>query len=75
MTWNAPRYLIAFTVHLVCYGLLVLTILFLRWHLLRHNKKKDELAQAGIQEAMDENYIHSFEDLTDKENPNFRYVF
>lgn len=75
LKWNAPRYLIAFTVHLVCYGLLVLVILFLRWHLLRQNRKKDELAQAGIQEAMDDNYTHAFEDLTDRENPNFRYVF
>ncbi|PMD46859.1 MFS general substrate transporter [Hyaloscypha variabilis F] len=75
LKWNAPRYLIAFTVHLVCYSLLVLVILFLRWHLLRQNRKKDELAQAGIQEARDEQYIHAFEDLTDRENPNFRYVF
>lgn len=75
LKWNAPRYLIAFTVHLVCYSLLVLVIIYLRWHLRRQNRKKDELAQAGIQEAKDEQYIHAFEDLTDRENPNFRYVF
>jgi membrane protein implicated in regulation of membrane protease activity len=75
LKWNAPRYLIAFTVHLVCYSLLVVVIIYLRWHLRRQNRKKDELAQAGIQEARDEQYIHAFEDLTDRENPNFRYVF
>ncbi|CZR65675.1 related to allantoate permease [Phialocephala subalpina] len=75
LKWNAPRYLIAFTVHLVCYSILVFVILFLRWYLLRQNKKKDELALAGIQEAQDQQYVHAFEDLTDKENPNFRYVF
>jgi hypothetical protein len=75
LKWNAPRYLIAFTVHLVCYSLLVVAIIYLRWHRRRQNRKKDELAQAGIQEARDEQYIHAFEDLTDRENPNFRYVF
>jgi hypothetical protein len=75
LTWNAPRYFIAFAVHLVCYSLLVLVILFLRWYLRRENSKRDALAQAGIQEARDEQFVHAFEDLTDKENPNFRYVF
>lgn len=75
LTWNAPRYLIAFTVHLVCYSLLVLVMLYLRWHLRRENSKKDALAQAGIREANDQQYVHAFEDLTDKENLNFRYVF
>jgi hypothetical protein len=53
----------------------VLVIIYLRFHLRRQNRKKDELAQAGIQEANDNQYVHAFEDLTDKENPNFRYVF
>jgi hypothetical protein len=53
----------------------VLVILYLRWHLSRENKKKDDLAQAGIQEAQDQQYVHAFEDKTDKENMNFRYVF
>ena len=75
LKWNAPRYLIAFTVHLVCYSLLVVVLLYLRWYLRRQNSKRDELAQAGIQEASDHRYVHAFEDLTDRENPNFRYVF
>ncbi|KAH8819825.1 MFS transporter [Xylogone sp. PMI_703] len=71
---DAPRYFTAFAVHIGCYTLLVIVLIFLRWYLVRQNNKKDELAAAGIQEAMDDQYIHAFEDLTDKENPNFRYV-
>lgn len=75
LTWNAPRYFIAFAVHLVCYSLLVVVILYLRWYLRHENSKREALVQAGIQEANDQQYVHAFEDLTDKENPNFRYVF
>ncbi|KIM96044.1 hypothetical protein OIDMADRAFT_170696 [Oidiodendron maius Zn] len=75
LTWNAPRYFIAFAVHLVCYSLLVVVILYLRWYLRHENSKREALVQAGIQEANDRQYVHAFEDLTDKENPNFRYVF
>jgi hypothetical protein len=58
-----------------CYVLLVIVIIFLRWHLRRQNRKKDELAAAGIQEADDKRFVHAFEDLTDRENPNFRYIY
>lgn len=71
---DSPRYFIAFATHLGCYSLLVLIILGLRWHLVRQNKRRDELAAAGVQEANDNKFVHAFEDLTDKENPNFRYV-
>jgi hypothetical protein len=53
----------------------VLVILYLSFHLHRQNRKKDKLAQAGIQEANNNQYVHTFNDLTDKENPNFRYIF
>ncbi|PBP19931.1 allantoate permease [Diplocarpon rosae] len=66
---DAPRYLTAFTVHLVCYSILVFVILFLRWHLRRENAKKDALA------VRDELLLHAFEDLSDRQNANFRYVF
>ncbi len=62
-----------------CYTLLVLTIIFLRWYLVRQNKKKDavadELAAQGIIGAADVRMVHAFDDLTDQENPDFRYVF
>jgi hypothetical protein len=75
LSWNAPRYLIAFSTHLGCYVVLVMVIAFLRFHLLRQNREKDELANAGIREAMDNAYVHAFDDLTDRENPNFRYIY
>jgi hypothetical protein len=72
---NAPRYFIAFSTHMGCYVLLLLVIIFLRFYLTRLNKQRDAAAAAGVREADDKRNIHAFEDLTDKENPNFRYVF
>ncbi|KAK8911205.1 hypothetical protein ACHAQE_000379 [Botrytis cinerea] len=72
---DAPRYFIAFATHLGCYVLLLLVLVFLRWHLMSENKKRDELAGAGIREADDRDMVHAFDDLTDRENPNFRYVY
>jgi hypothetical protein len=75
LKWDSPRYLIAFSTHLGCYTLLVLVIIFLRFHLMRQNKKKDELASAGIKEANDAELVHAFDDLTDRQNLNFRYMY
>jgi hypothetical protein len=72
---DAPRYFIAFATHLGCYTLLLLVLIFLRWHLKRENRKKDELAAAGVREANDRDMVHAFDDLTDRENVNFRYVY
>lgn len=47
--------------------------------MLRQNKKKDmlqaEVAAAGTDGVIDGQMVHAFDDLTDKENVNFRYVF
>ncbi|KAL2128522.1 hypothetical protein VTI74DRAFT_9082 [Chaetomium olivicolor] len=75
LTWDGPRYFIAFATHLGCYSLLVIVIVGLRFYLVRENKKRDALAAAGVSEAKDDRMVHAFEDLTDKENPNFRYVY
>jgi len=79
LSWDAPRYFIAFATHMGCYTLLVLTIIFLRFWLISQNKKKDraaaELAASGVEGVLDERLVHAFEDLTDRENPNFRYVY
>lgn len=72
---DAPRYYIAFATHLGCYSLLVVDIILLRWYLMAQNKKRDRLAAEGNRDAQDEAYVHAFEDKTDKENPNFRYVY
>jgi hypothetical protein len=79
LTWDAPRYFIAFSTHMGCYVLLAIVIVFLRFYLRRENAKKDrlqaELAASGTRGVVDENMVHAFDDLTDKENINFRYVY
>ncbi|UNI16975.1 hypothetical protein JDV02_003357 [Purpureocillium takamizusanense] len=72
---DKPRYFIAFATHLGCYSLLVVVIVALRWYLVRQNRLRDGMADAGVREARDERMLHAFEDLTDRENPNFRYVY
>jgi hypothetical protein len=51
---------------------LVLDIVLLRWYLKRQNDKKDALAAEG---AGDAHLVHAFEDLTDRENKTFRYIY
>ncbi|CAM1510714.1 Fc.00g010490.m01.CDS01 [Cosmosporella sp. VM-42] len=72
---DGPRYFIAFSTHLGCYSLLIVAIIALRWHLRRENRKKDDLAAQGVAEAGDDALVRAWEDLTDKENLNFRYVY
>jgi hypothetical protein len=48
--------------------------MFLRWHLARQNKKKDDLLVAAGLPELDKGMLHAFEDLTDRENQNFRYI-
>ncbi|KAL1613038.1 hypothetical protein SLS60_001270 [Paraconiothyrium brasiliense] len=74
LTRDAPRYFIAFSTHMGCYVLLVLVIAFLRFNFMMRNKKKDQLA-AQVAEANDQHLVHAFDDLTDKENPSFRYMY
>ena len=58
-----------------CYCFLVMVIVVLRWHLKRENARRDAIAAAGVAEAKDDRMLHAFEDLTDKQNPNFRYIY
>ncbi|KAF2766953.1 allantoate permease [Teratosphaeria nubilosa] len=75
LAWNAPRYFIAFATHMGCYAVLVIAIVVLRFHLKRENEKRDAAAAAGVSEARDERLVRAFEDLTDRENKGFRYVY
>lgn len=74
LAWNAPRYLIAFSVHMACYTCLVLVIGILWWHLSSQNSKRDRLVAQNMEEAMPKP-VHGFDDLTDKQNLGFRYIF
>lgn len=70
LTNDAPRYFTAFATHMGCYVLLLIVIVVLRWHLKSENKRK-EREQGGQDLA----FVHAFEDLTDRENLNFRYIY
>ncbi|BAE56724.1 permease of the major facilitator superfamily [Aspergillus flavus] len=73
---DAPRYFIAFGVHLGCYTAMCLAVIFLRFYLMAQNKKKDRMLQeAGVNPAMADNLDHAFEDRTDRENLHFRYIY
>jgi len=75
LSTDAPRYFIAFSTHMGCYALLVVVIGYLRFELKRRNAAKERLAEMGVKGARDEHLVHAFEDLTDRENPNFRYIY
>ncbi|PPJ55591.1 hypothetical protein CBER1_03743 [Cercospora berteroae] len=75
LTWDEPRYFIAFATHIGCYTLLILTLIVLRLTLMRRNAKRNKIAAEGIDEANDRDTTHAFEDLTDKENATFRYQY
>ena len=61
--------------HLACYACLTVAVIFLRFYLKRQNKRKDELLAAAALSSADPNLVHAFEDKTDQENLNFRYVY
>ncbi|KAI3064704.1 hypothetical protein CBS147353_8624 [Aspergillus niger] len=73
---DAPRYFIAFGVHLGCYSAMTLAVIFLRFYLIRENKKKDKaMAEMGIALDGEDHLARAFEDRTDRENIHFRYIY
>ncbi|EIN10598.1 MFS general substrate transporter [Punctularia strigosozonata HHB-11173 SS5] len=78
---DAPRYTHAFISHMVLYGIQCSTIVALRIHLMRMNvlkrraQGKPEIEVGGATEEEHLENKHAFDDLTDKENPDFRYVY
>jgi len=78
---DKPRYIKAFVAHIVVYGVQLATIVFLRVRLMRRNVLKRRAqslpATRGNGEETGENLAHkqAFDDLTDRENPDFRYLY
>ncbi|KAJ3517545.1 hypothetical protein NLJ89_g435 [Agrocybe chaxingu] len=82
---DAPRYVKAFVAHIVVYGIQLATIFLLRLHLMRQNvlkrraqgiivgEKESDEGVKGADEHIE--HRHAFDDLTDRENPDFRYVY
>ncbi|KAI1336698.1 MFS transporter [Xylariaceae sp. FL0016] len=71
---DAPRYFPAFSIWLVCFVLLELTFLAMRFYYVAQNRKKDQKIARG-EAVADVANTHGFEDITDKENVNFRYQY
>lgn len=74
---DAPRYIKAFIAHMVVYGVQLVVIVTLRLRLMRLNALKRR-AQKDFDDAANRErteHKHAFDDLTDKENPDFRYVY
>ena len=71
---DAPRYYLAFAIILGCFGLIVLTLIALRfWYKLQNYKRDKRIASGEV--VADVNYTHAFEDITDRANPHFRYSY
>ncbi|CAK7204676.1 hypothetical protein SEUCBS139899_007435 [Sporothrix eucalyptigena] len=70
---DAPRYFTCFSVQMGCYVLDLILLSILWWYLRRENAKKDAV-QVVDESAAETNLSNAFDDLTDKENPNFRYM-
>ncbi|KAF8425322.1 allantoate permease [Tirmania nivea] len=60
LAWDAPRYFIAFSVHMVCYGLLLIVLAFLRRQYVSQNNRKSKVLAEG-RAVKDEGLTRSFE--------------
>jgi len=73
VTDQAPTYPLGIWSMIVSHFLDIIAVLVLRVLLARENARRDRLqAASGREELLDET---AFGDLTDKENPNFRYIY
>ncbi|KAJ5980414.1 hypothetical protein N7481_007712 [Penicillium waksmanii] len=66
--FDAPRYLHGFLAHIVIYAVFIGIVIITRVLLMAKNRTKEQ----GSSEISHE---LAFEDLTDQQNPNFRYVY
>ncbi|KAL4922796.1 major facilitator superfamily domain-containing protein [Aspergillus aurantiobrunneus] len=71
---DAPRYYLAFSILLACFAIMVIVLCALRLWYAAHNRKRDARIRTG-EVVPDVNYTHAFEDVTDRENPHFRYIY
>ena len=72
---DAPRYTHGFIAHMVIYGVYVGLVLLTRAILMRRNAQKEKLMRESAASGTVISHDLAFQDLTDQENPNFRYVF
>ncbi|KAF5593410.1 allantoate permease [Fusarium subglutinans] len=80
---DSPRYEKGFTAHFCLYVLFSIFLVILRLLLVGRNANKRKAALEASHAADDSNkkngdqlgHLNAFADLTDKENPDFRYDF
>jgi hypothetical protein len=69
----APRYIPTLYIHIGLYGLFMIDIMLCRFMLISRNKRK--IAAARDQGITENQHLKAFEDLTDRQNPEFRYSY
>ena len=72
---DAPRYTHGFIAHMVIYGVYIGLVILTRAILMRRNAQKEKLMRESAVSGTAVSHDLAFQDLTDRENPNFRYVF
>ncbi|KAN0110890.1 major facilitator superfamily transporter [Hyaloscypha variabilis] len=73
-TKDAPRYFLALSIILGCFILLMITLGALRTYYIWQNKRRDGKIERG-EAVADALYTHALEDITDRKNVNFRYIY
>ncbi|KAH7245288.1 major facilitator superfamily domain-containing protein [Fusarium tricinctum] len=71
---EAPEYSSGFLATTICFGVSTLTMLVLRFTLIRENKRRDELQQINASAHNEDEHLE-ISDVTDRKNLNFRYVY
>ncbi|KAK1992340.1 major facilitator superfamily transporter [Colletotrichum falcatum] len=71
---DAPRYFFALAIIIGCFVLLVVVLFLLRTYYVWQNKLRDGKVARG-EVVADTTHAHAFEDMTDKEDVSFRYVY
>lgn len=72
---EAPSYITGFLATLICMACGVVASLLFRLYLARQNRLRDQAASSGEAEEVDGATMANLMDLTDKEIPQFRYVY
>lgn len=65
---DAPRYLHGFLAHVIIYAVYIGIVILTRVIIMARNRSKERVASEISHDL-------AFQDLTDRENPNFRYVY
>ncbi|CAI7595718.1 unnamed protein product [Penicillium bialowiezense] len=65
---DAPRYLHGFLAHIVVYVVYIVLVIITRVIIMTRNRSKEQV-------TTELSHDEAFRDLTDRENPNFRYVY